>query len=245
MIRPIGAMLGQADVNGGEVVGAMRDLTCVDVSDRTCVLFDFDGTLADTTASIVDTARVTLAEWGYTEEQMGDLLRLVGPPFPFAWTDIYGFSPSDADEITRRYRARYNNLGPESHPLFDGMADLLRELKGAGKRLAVATSKRDYMVKRMIADDGVSDLFEVVAGAIAGERVQKSEVISFVLGEMHACPDDAVMVGDRSYDVTGANELGIPCVGVLFGTARRSELEEAGACAIEETVAGLGRVLLG
>ena len=57
-----------------------------DVSDSRLVIFDFDGTLADTVPSIVSTARTVLLDHGLTEETMGDLTRLVGPPFPQAYS---------------------------------------------------------------------------------------------------------------------------------------------------------------
>ena len=53
------------------------------------------------------------------------------------------------------------------------------------------------------------------------------------------------MVGDRFYDVEGAKANGVPCIGVLFGTATRAELEGAGAAAVVESVGELRRVLLG
>ena len=73
-------------------------LSDADVTGRKLVIFDFDGTLANTVPSIVSTARTVLARHGLTEESMGDLKRLVGPPFPQAYEWVYGFSP----EVTAR-----------------------------------------------------------------------------------------------------------------------------------------------
>ena len=111
------------------------------ISERKYVLFDFDGTLADTMPSITSTAREVLREWGMTDDEIGDTKRLVGPPFPAAFSMVYGVSEDDAAEITRRYRAIYNVQGPETFPLFDGMGELLDVLRANGRHLAVATSK--------------------------------------------------------------------------------------------------------
>lgn len=216
------------------------------LSRRPCVLFDFDGTLADTKPAIVDTARRVLREWGMTDDEIADPGRLVGPPFPAAFSIVYGMSDEDATEVTRRYRAIYAKLGLETHMLFDGMAELLYSLKAAGKRLAITTSKREEMAHTMLADNGVEHLFDVIVGQTDPTRADKTTLLGDTLAALGCSADEAVMVGDRFYDVEGAVANGVPCVGVyLGGTAPEGELEAAGAAACAHSVEGLGKVLLG
>ncbi len=216
------------------------------LSERPCVLFDFDGTLADTKPAIVDTARRVLREWGMTDDEIADPGRLVGPPFPAAFSIVYGMSDEDAAEVTRRYRAIYAKLGLETHMLFDGMAELLQSLKAADKRLAITTSKREEMAHAMLADNGVEQLFDVIVGQTDPTRADKTTLLGDTLAALGCSADEAVMVGDRFYDVEGAAANGVPCVGVyLGGTAPKGELEAAGAAACVHSVEGLGKVLLG
>lgn len=216
------------------------------LSKRPCVLFDFDGTLADTKPAIVDTARRVLREWGMTDDEIADPGRLVGPPFPAAFSIVYGMSDEDAAEVTRRYRAIYAKLGLETHMLFDGMAELLHSLKAAGKRLAITTSKREETAHTMLADNGVEQLFDVIVGQTDPTRADKTSLLGDTLAALGCLADEAVMVGDRFYDVEGAVANGVPCVGVyLGGTAPKGELEAAGAAACVHSVAELGKVLLG
>jgi phosphoglycolate phosphatase len=215
------------------------------VSRRSCVIFDFDGTLADTTQAVISCARIALSEYGMSEEDMGDLHRLIGPPFPAGYTMIYGIPPADAERICARYREIYGALGHEGHPLYPGMGDLLRRLRDSGRRLAVASSKLERMVKPMLADNGVLDLFECVSAQLDPAHADKPYLIANALRCLGAEPDDAVMVGDRNYDIIGAQKVGVPCVAVLFGTAPRSELEEAGAIGIAESAEELGAMLMG
>lgn len=216
------------------------------LSKRPCVLFDFDGTLADTKPAIVDTARRVLREWGMTDDEIADPGRLVGPPFPAAFSIVYGMSDEDAAEVTRRYRAIYAKLGLETYMLFDGMAELLQSLKAAGKRLAITTSKREETAHTMLADNGVEQLFDVIVGQTDPTRADKTTLLGDTLAALGCSADEAVMVGDRFYDVEGAAANGVPCVGVyLGGTAPKGELEAAGAAACAHSVAELGRVLLG
>lgn len=216
------------------------------LSERPCVLFDFDGTLADTKPAIVDTARRVLREWGMTDDEIADPGRLVGPPFPAAFSIVYGMSDEDAAEVARRYRAIYAKLGLETHMLFDGMAELLHSLKAADKRLAITTSKREEMAHAMLADNGVEQLFDVIVGQTDPTRADKTTLLGDTLAALGCSADEAVMVGDRFYDVEGAAANGVPCVGVyLGGTAPKGELEAAGAAACVHSVEGLGKVLLG
>jgi phosphoglycolate phosphatase len=216
--------------------------------ERRCVLFDFDGTIADTMPTIVATARETLLDFGLAEERLGDLRRLVGPPFPHAFSLIYGLSEEDAREVTARYRARYDKQGPCAWPAFPGIGALLAKLKAAGRRVGVVSSKREDLVRRGVADNGFAELFDVVRGRksdVAGSET-KAEAIVRCAQELGFSRDDVVMVGDRHYDVEAAHEAGVPCVGVYFGnTAPEGELEEAGAAAVAHTVDELRALLLG
>ena len=221
----------------------MRQMT--DLSHRNVVVFDFDGTIADTKAGIIATATTVLSAWGVPEADLARVGDLIGPPFPQAFEQVFGLSPDDALEVTHRYRAIYNHLGIEGWPAFDGVASLLRDLRGVGRRLAVASSKRTYLVNQGLEDNGIRGLFDVVCAKEHDSAATKEDSIRMALASLGAKPEDAVMVGDRHHDVDAANACGIPCIGVLYGdTADRAELEDAGAIAVVDTVDEL-RPLLG
>lgn len=221
-------------------------MTSGDLARRTVVLFDFDGTLADTVPAIMSTAREVLARHGVAGDALGDVGRIVGPPFPQAFSLVYGFSEEEAAEITAEYRVAYARLGPAAWPLFNGVRALLEDLRAAGRRLGVASSKRMAIVRSALADDGVDGLFEVALGKPSDAALSKAETIARALDELGVGAADAVMVGDRHHDVEAAAECGVPCVGVTYGGATRpGELEAAGAAAVAHTVGELREVLLG
>lgn len=221
-------------------------LTGEDVSRRKLVIFDFDGTLVDSMPGIIRTARAVMHEHGWTDEELGDMRRIVGPPFPNAFCDVYGTTLEEAQSITEDYRAIYQNLGRDGWPLFEGMRELLEELRAAGVKTATASSKRQFLLDRGLDTNGVRDLFDLPLGKLSDEGDSKAQIIGRVLDQLGIDAADAVMVGDRRFDVEAAHEAGIPCVGVLMGhTCEPAELIEAGACALCETVDDLRRVLLG
>lgn len=217
-----------------------------DLASRKAIVFDFDGTIADTKASIITTATTVLRQWGVAEDELSRVGEIIGPPFPQAYEWVFGFSREDAIEITRRYRDIYNHLGIDAWPAFEGMCELLRELRQGGRLLAVASSKRTYLVRRGLEDNGIVELFDSVRAKETDLESTKADAIGLALEDLGVTVDEAVMVGDRFHDVEAAKECGMPCVGVLYGdTADREELEAAGAAAIAESVEELRSVLLG
>ena len=213
---------------------------------RHVILFDFDGTVADTKAAIVQTATTALTDFGLDPSELGDVSRLIGPPFPEAFEQVYGLSGADAQWVTNRYREIYTTLGLEAWPLFEGMRELMGDLRAAGKTLCVATSKRQGVLDRALADEGMAEAFDLKVGKPSDEPFSKAQTIALVLELVGASADDAVMVGDRHHDVEGALACGVPCVGVTYGgTGDYEELAGAGASLVVDTVAQLAEVLLG
>lgn len=210
-----------------------------------CVMFDFDGTLADTLAAIANTARTVLADYGFNDASLGDLRRIVGPPFPYAFELVYGVSHAEAVEITEKYRAIYKTLGPVAWPLFAGVRDLLDNLRAHDLKLAIASSKRNEMLAVALHDNHLEGYFDVIAGKTDDEGHKKSDSIRYILDELQLSEDECVMVGDRKYDIEAAHAEGVRAIGVLYGkTCEREELVEAGADTICETVAELEAKIL-
>ena len=129
---------------------------------------------------------------------------------------------------------------------YEGIEACLADLRAAGLRLYVATSKPEPLSLRILEHFGLLPYFEAVAGSTMDEqRTKKGEVIAYALSTFGLDPAETVMVGDRKHDVIGAAENGIPCIGVLYGYGLREELMEAGAAAIAADLSELSKLLLG
>ena len=183
------------------------------------VIFDLDGTLTDSAQGIESSFRHALGEVGAVVPD-GDLAsRIVGPPMHHTLREM-GLG-TDTDAAIAAYRADYSSRGWAMNRLFDGIAGLLTDLKAAGVRLAVATSKAEPTARRILAHFGLDGHFEVIAGAsVDGSRATKSDVVAHALAQLHPLPDRVLMVGDRSHDVEGAAEHGIDTVVVGWGYGR-------------------------
>ena len=180
------------------------------------VIFDLDGTLTDSAGGIVSSFRHALGQIGVDVPE-GDLTsRIVGPPMHHTLSAM-GLGEHTEAAIAA-YRADYTSRGWAMNSLFDGIAPLLADLRAAGIRLAVATSKAEPTARRILAHFGLDEHFEVVAGAsIDGTRATKADVLAHALAQLQPLPERVLMVGDRLHDVEGAAAHGIDAVVVGWG----------------------------
>jgi phosphoglycolate phosphatase len=180
------------------------------------VIFDLDGTLTDSAEGIVASFLHALSHVGAAVPE-GDLAaRIVGPPMDDTFRAM-GLGDYVEDAIAA-FRADYGIRGWAINTLFDGIAALLADLRAAGVRLAVATSKLEPTARRILAHFDLEQHFEVIAGASPdGSRKTKVEVLAHALEQLQPLPERVLMVGDRGHDVEGAAEHGIETVVVGWG----------------------------
>ncbi|MBV9795177.1 MAG: HAD hydrolase-like protein [Actinobacteria bacterium] len=201
------------------------------------VLFDLDGTLVDSGPTILAALRKAFAEEGLPPLPPEVEPTLLGPPFYRALPPLIG---DDAERVTQTYRRIYVTEGfayraepyPGTEALLDGLARL-------DVRLAVATSKLETSAVAVLEHVGLAGRFATVCGDTPDEgRPSKSAIIAEALRRIGRSPEMA-MVGDRRYDVAGAIDQGLPCIGAGWGYGEPGELEAAGALAVMSTPAAL------
>lgn len=209
------------------------------------ILFDLDGTLTDPRIGITRSVAYALEAFGIHIEDTDILCKFIGPPLKESFMNYYGFSGQDAVLAVEKYRERFSDTGIFENKVYDGISEMLGELKAQGYILATASSKPEVYVRRILEHFGLSEFFTVIAGSeLSGERTKKGEVIAYALQRLGVeDPEEAIMVGDREHDVIGAKEQGLTAVGVLYGYGCKEEFTEHGADAIAESVAELRDLL--
>ena len=195
------------------------------------VLFDLDGTLTDSGLGITNAVMYALREMGYPVPQRKELYKFIGPPLHSSFQKHYHMDEPTSVEAVRQFRVYYNEKGGILENLvYDGVREMLADLKNAGQRLIIATSKPDAAAKRVMRHFGLDEFVpEIVGGTDDPDRNTKGKVIAWAMREFGVDPATAIMVGDREHDVHGAAENGIPCIGITWGYGDRPELENAGA----------------
>jgi phosphoglycolate phosphatase len=196
--------------HNGEVMGSLAG------GGPQLVIFDLDGTLTDSADGIVASFRHALATIG-AKVPDGDLAeRVVGPPMHHTLASM-GLGER-ADEAISAYRADYTSRGWAMNSVYAGVPQLLADLRAARIRLAVATSKAEPVARRILDHFGLTDHFDVIAGAsIDGTRASKADVVAYALSQLGTLPERVLMVGDRAHDVEGAAVHGIATVVVGWG----------------------------
>ncbi len=212
------------------------------------ILFDLDGTLTDSAPGILSCVRFALSFFGI-EESDADLMRFVGPPLEESFQQFYGFSREDALLGVEKYRARYEAGGIFENSVYAGIQATLAMLKEKGMRLAVASSKPQVYVDRVLEHFDLAKYFDVVVGgSLDSSRIHKKDVMAEALRLLYpngsTYPVERMyMVGDRKYDMEGAAVFGIESIGVAYGYGDVEELLAAGADYVVRDVAGLYELL--
>ncbi len=205
----------------------------------TTMLFDLDGTLTNPGLGITNSVAYALKKYGIDVKDRTELYKFIGPPLLNSFQDYYGFSEEQAVQAVEYYREYYQKTGIYENYVYEGIPELLKELKAEGITLLVATSKPEPFARLIMEHYHLADYFTYIAGATMDNktRVKKADVIRYAMQNCEAeDKKKLVMVGDRKHDILGAKEVGIDSVGVLFGYGDREELEQAGATYIAETV---------
>lgn len=198
------------------------------------VFFDFDGTLFDTAEGVTKSVQYALQRLGI-EAELNELMCFCGPPLSEMFMQKYGMTPEEAENAIAIYRERYRPIGWLECKPFAGMHELIGKLKQQGITTVVTTSKPTVFTNQILEHFGMQDDFDLVCGCeFDGTRGQKWEVIAYALETLGITPDEAVLIGDRKYDVIGAAKCGVGCIGVRFGYAEPGELEEHGAIYVAE-----------
>lgn len=202
------------------------------------ILFDLDGTLTNPEIGITSSVMYALEKFGVKVEDRKELHPFIGPPLSYSFQTYYGLSEADSELAIKYYRERFSVKGLYENEVYEGVEKLLQRLKESGKKLIIATSKPEEFTLKILAHFDLLKYFDYVAGAtMDGSRGEKADVIRYAI-EISGIQDrsQAIMIGDRKYDILGAKENGLDSIGVLFGFGDREELSEAGANYIAENV---------
>ena len=201
------------------------------------ILFDLDGTLTDPGLGITNSVIYALHKFDIEVADRTALYKFIGPPLKDSIKKYYSFSDEQSDLAIRYYREYFKKQGMFENEVYDGIQDLLKQLKADEKSLIVATSKPETFAVEILRHFDLYAYFDFVAGATMNDvRNKKADIIRYALETCHITDKSAaIMIGDREHDIIGANENGLDSIGVLFGYGAIDELKNAGATFIAGT----------
>lgn len=208
------------------------------------VLFDFDGTIADTGRGIMRCALIALEAYGYSEPEKSRLRLFIGPPLVDSFMS-YGADLTTAQKMVDKYREHYSAGGMFECDLYGGVEQMLEELYAAGCKMAIASSKPGKYVQAILEKLGIEKYFLFISAPEIGHiNPTKAELIGKAMIELGAEKEKTVMVGDRLFDIEGAKQAGVASIGAVYGFGGEDEMKQYRADMLAYNAANIKELIL-
>lgn len=184
------------------------------------ILWDFDGTLVDTSPGIMESIRHACAQLEQPEPDAATLRKFIGPPLYFSFQEYTGYSPELAERATHLFREHYIAGGLYHSILYPGLPALLEKLSKVGAKNAVTTLKPENTARILLRHFEIDGLFTVCKGSDPNKMADltKAQIIGYVLNELGVKDKSkAVLIGDTVFDQEGARESGVDFIAAAYG----------------------------
>ncbi|MBU2976708.1 HAD-IA family hydrolase [Alteromonas sp. C1M14] len=210
------------------------------------VIFDWDGTLMDSAAKIAHCMQLAAKRCDVgvpTFEQVGQIIGISLRP---AIQTLFQITDDTlTDKLVEAYKTVFLQQDQTPSPLFPGVHDLLTALGDDNRILAVATGKARRGLERAWDNTQTRAYFTYSRTADDAESKPSPDMILQLLAEAKVSPEEAVMVGDTTFDMQMARDAGIDRIGVSYGVHGQVHLERFAPVALVHSVYELERFLLG
>jgi phosphoglycolate phosphatase len=210
-------------------------------------IFDCDGTLVDSQADICAAMDAAFEGHGLAAPERARTRRVVGLSLYEAMRQLHPDGEHDDHAtLAERYKDAFRErrrAGVVAEPLYDGIADLIRELDSAGWLLGVATGKSDRGLVHCLESHGLKGHFVTLQTADRHPSKPHPSMVEMALAESGADRAATVVIGDTAYDMEMAVNAGVRAIGVSWGYHETEELLDAGAEAVAHTMAQLRELL--
>ena len=204
------------------------------------IIFDFDGTIANTISAIREGVNLTMEKYGYPQHTDSDVLTFINNGARMLIKRAMPAALREDEELVTRvladYDAFYGKVYHHTDVAYDGMIEAICELHRRGWRIAVLSNKQDVYVKRLcgqILPDGICE--EAMGVAPGMPTKPDARLTQMLLDRLDVSPEHCVLVGDSDIDILTAQNAGISHVGVTWGFRSEEFLREKGATHLAHT----------
>ncbi len=214
------------------------------------VIFDLDGTLLDTLQDLAGSTNAALTQYGYPTRTLDEVRRFVGNGVKLLILRALGVEKEadcpDFSAVFDAFRAHYALHSNDCTCAYEGVEELLKNLKAAGAPLAIVSNKLDPAVKQL-NELYFKDYISVAIGENEAAGVKKKpapDTVYAALKELGVSPEQAIYVGDSEVDIETAKNAGMPCMSVTWGFRDRDWLIRHGAEKLYDTPQQVWEALL-
>ena len=187
------------------------------------IIFDFDGTIADTSEGILDAHRFVLNTMGREVPSEEELRGVIGANLLTTYIEKFGFSDLDARVAVRVYRERYAEVGIHKAISYPGFVDVIKNLKNKGYKIGVATLKVEDFAKSMLNEMEIVDYFDAICGMDSNDSFNKAGLILKCCDLCGCEKRETTLVGDSKNDFIGAEQAEVDFIGVTYGFGFKPE----------------------
>jgi pyrophosphatase PpaX len=207
-----------------------------------CVVFDMDGTLAQTNQLIYDSFNYIAEKYEGRKFAIPEIVALFGPPEEVCMQNMVGKDRCGAamKDYLQFYRANHNRLAT----LVPGIEDVLKFIKSRGVSLAVFTGKGTSTAEITLEEFGIRQYFDyVVSGTDVKNHKPSSEGLEKIIAHFGVQPEEVLMVGDHTSDVEAAHEAGANIAAVVWDSYVKEKIVQMETDAVFADVATFHRWL--
>lgn len=211
------------------------------------IIFDFDGTLADTTATILQTYRMAIESMGAPTRSDAECQATIGLPLKEGFRQLYPNQPEDwLDCCVETYHQIFESNKRQLRPqLYPGVYQTLKQLAGKGIQMSVASSRNRASLVEMCEDNGIAGFFSLILGAEDVTRAKPDpQPVLITLERLSQNADQTVVVGDMPVDIAMGHSAGCHTIGVTYGNSIRRALAEAGSDKIIDSFSELLNLII-
>lgn len=173
------------------------------------IIFDMDGTLADTSPGILNCIRYTQKMMNLPEITLEQMYSHVGPPMHESYSRNFGLSGEKLNQAVSYHKEYAMKQGFRELEVYEGIPELLDKLKAAGKINAIATLKAHSTAVKITEEFGLKDKFAIIAGVDPENPKTKAQLLEYCVEQSGYDKSEAVLIGDSIYDGKGADRKSV------------------------------------
>lgn len=191
------------------------------------LIFDLDGTLLDSADGIINAAKSAVKEFGLPEQPEDFYNSFIGPPLTESFAQLPNLNAQDVTDIITLYRRYYLEKGRFQAQLYAGILDLLKKLKQANIRLAIATLKTESYAHLICEYFGLTPYFDIIVGGNTSCSLTKSDIVNTCIAFFgDSDRTKYALIGDSKYDEQGAIASNIDFIALTYGFDFSSDSNE-------------------
>jgi phosphoglycolate phosphatase len=193
------------------------------------LIFDFDGTLADTRESIIQTMKFVAHSYNIQTVDEKLIESLIGLPLNATFEQAFLLDESLIRDATLLYRKHYDDIAIDTVSLFEGVNDTLFYFRDKGINLTVASSKGKASLTKILQKQNVYNIFSFVGGEEdATNKKPAPDIVYHIIDKFKCQANECLVVGDTIFDIEMGQRAKVDTCGVTYGNNTREKLERQG-----------------